>query len=181
MPPLAEVPVSPVRPERFATVLDGRYDEMAPEIARARERLRGRAVWHVNSTARGGGVAEMLRSHLAYVRGAGVDVRWMVVGGNEQFFEVTKRIHNLLHESPGDGRPLDEEARAAYEGNLAAGAAELAALVRPGDAVFLHDPQTAGLVDSLRDAGAAVVWRCHVGVDRPGDLARRAWEFLHPY
>ncbi len=181
MPPLEEVPVAPVPPERFASVLGERFDEMAPEIKRAREKLRGRVVWHVNSTARGGGVAEMLRSHLAYVRGAGIDIRWIVIGGDAEFFEVTKRIHNLLHNSPGDGRGLDAAAREIYERNLATSAEELAALVRPGDVVFLHDPQTAGLIDSMSHADTPVVWRCHVGVDKPGDLARQAWQFLRPY
>ena len=70
---------------------------------RARELLAGRVVWNVNSTARGGGVAEMLVSLLAYARGAGVDARWVVIPGNEPFFAVTKRIHNNLHSAPGDG------------------------------------------------------------------------------
>jgi trehalose synthase len=162
-------------------VLGDRYRELEPDIARAQEELRGRVVFHVNSTARGGGVAEMLRSHLAYVRGAGVDVRWDVIGGDADFFVVTKRIHNHLHEATGDGGALDKAARDVYERNLAAPTAELSQLVSEGDIVFLHDPQTAGLVPAMREVGATVVWRCHVGVDRPGELARRAWAFLRPY
>jgi trehalose synthase len=181
MPVLSEVPVPPVAPDRFEIVLGEGFREMESEIARARECLWGRAVWHINSTASGGGVAEMLRSHLAYARGAGVDVRWMVVGGEPGFYEVTKRIHNHLHESPGDGKELGPDQREVYEGTLAASSTELGALVRHGDVVFLHDPQTAGLIPSMREAGAAVVWRCHVGVDRPGELARRAQQFLSRY
>ena len=56
----------------------------------------------VSSTAAGGGVAEMLRSFLAYSRGAGVNVRWLVMAGTPEFFTVTKRIHNRLHGEPGD-------------------------------------------------------------------------------
>jgi trehalose synthase len=178
---LTEVPVAPMKPERFESVLGEEYRRMAPQIERARDRLRGKVVWHVNSTARGGGVAEMLRSHLSYARGAGVDVRWMVIGGDPSFYEVTKRIHNHLHESPGDSRTLGPEERQVYEQTLTANAAALQKLARPGDVFFLHDPQTAGLIAPMRETSGAVVWRCHVGVDRPGELARGAWAFLGDY
>src|SRR5436305_1023269 len=69
----------------------------------ARKLLAGRVVWNVNSTAVGGGVAEMLQSLLAYVRGMGIDARWLVIGGDPAFFKVTKRLHNYLHGDPGDG------------------------------------------------------------------------------
>jgi trehalose synthase len=122
----------------------------------------------------------MLRSYLAYVRGAGVDVRWLVASGNARFFEVTKRIHNNLHGDPGDGGPLGDEERRIYESRLAGVTTELADLVRVGDIVFLHDPQTAGMVRPVRELGALVVWRCHVGVDEPNELVRGAWDFLRP-
>ena len=182
MSALTEVPVGPLPPSRFAEVLGEDYRELEPDVHRAQDELRGRVVWHVNSTARGGGVAEMLHSHLSYARGAGVDVRWIVIAGDAEtdFFTVTKRIHNNLHESAGDGGALDGAAREVYERNLAESARELSQLVAEGDIVFLHDPQTAGLVPAVREAGAIVVWRCHVGIDRPGELARRAWDFLRP-
>ena len=77
--------------------------------------LAGRVVWHVNSTARGGGVAEMLQSLLAYARGAGVDVRWLTIDGDPDFFRITKRIHNHLHGSAGDGGPLGPAERKVYD------------------------------------------------------------------
>ena len=177
---LTEVRVDIAPPERFRDLIGERFDAIEPVIARARSELEGRVVWHLNSTARGGGVAEILRSYLAYVRGAGVDVRWMVAHGNPRFFEVTKRIHNNLHGDPGDGGPLGEAERRMYQSTLAEGAAELADLVRRGDIVFLHDPQTAGMVRPVRELGASVVWRCHVGVDKPNELVRAAWDFLRP-
>ena len=122
----------------------------------------------------------MLRSYLAYVRGAGVDVRWMVTGGDAPFFEVTKRLHNNLHGDPGDGGALGEAERRVYQSTLADATGELAHLVRRGDIVFLHDPQTAGMVRPVRELGASVVWRCHVGVDKPNELVRGAWDFLRP-
>jgi trehalose synthase len=178
---LTHVPVAPLPPERFRELLGDRYGELEEVIARAQEVFAGRAVWHVNSTARGGGVAELLQSLLAYSRGGGVDTRWVVVGGNPDFFQITKRIHNNLHGSAGDGGSLGEAEHQVYDDTLRENAAELAATVAPDDIVFLHDPQTAGLVKPVRETGATVVWRCHVGLDLPNDLARQAWDFLRGY
>src|SRR6266540_3293901 len=124
MTPLGHVPIASVSPERFRGLVGDRYAEFEAAIARASELLAGRTVWHVNSTARGGGVAEMLQSLLAYARGAGVDVRWLTIRGNEDFFRVTKRIHNHLHGSSGDGGALGEAERRVYEDTLAGSAGE---------------------------------------------------------
>jgi len=118
---------------------------------------------------------------LAYARGVGVDARWAVIEGNPAFFEITKRIHNNLYGDPGDRGTLDDAARAVYDETLRANAGDLVALVRPGDFVVLHDPQTAGLVAPVRQAGATVVWRCHVGIDTPNEHSEAAWSFLRPY
>jgi trehalose synthase len=178
---LKEVPVASLSPERFETLLGDRYEEVDEAIGESRRLLKGRVVWHVNSTARGGGVAELLQSLLAYARGAGVDVRWMTISGNPDFFRVTKRIHNNLHESKGDGGPLGPEERRIYDSALAEAADELVELVHPGDLVYIHDPQPAGLVPHVVASDLNVIWRCHIGVDRPGDLARAAWDFMRPY
>jgi trehalose synthase len=147
----------------------------------ARAELQGHTVWNVSSTARGGGVAEMLYPLVAYARGIGVDARWLVVGGDEEFFQITKRIHNRLHGAVGSGGELGPRERAAYERTLAASGAELSRRVRPGDVAILHDPQTAGLIPGLAAAGVSVIWRCHVGVDEPNDHVVEAWRFLRPY
>ncbi len=182
MDELVEVDVSPVSPDRFQEVVaPDVFSSFQEHVARARVLLDGRTIWNVNSTATGGGVAEMLRSLVAYVKGAGLDARWLVIPGNPAFFRVTKRIHNYLHSSPGDGGPLDEQARVTYESALAAGLGQLLGRLRPGDVAILHDPQPAGLVPAVRDHGTHAVWRCHVGIDEPGDLAHSAWQFLLPY
>ena len=111
MAPLKQVHVAPQPLERFRSVLGDGYEEVASAAASASSLFAGRVIWNVNSTARGGGVAEMLRSHLAYVRAAGIDVRWMVVGDGSQFFTVTKRIHNNLHGEAGDAGPLGKSER----------------------------------------------------------------------
>jgi trehalose synthase len=181
MPALNEVPVAPASPERFRALIGEGYADVEQAIRRAEELLAGRVIWHLNSTARGGGVAEMLQSLLAYARGAGVDVRWLTIAGNEEFFRITKRIHNNLHGAGGDSGPLGEAEREIYDQTLQRSAAELFPLLREDDIVYLHDPQTAGLTAALHGKVAKVVWRCHVGLDNPDALARRAWAFLSPY
>ena len=99
---IVDVPVAPLRWQRFNEVLAGEQTEaLEHTVTRAQRLLAGRVVWNVNSTARGGGVAEMLTSLIAYTRGAGVDARWLVIEGNPEFFRVTKRIHNRLHGAAG--------------------------------------------------------------------------------
>jgi trehalose synthase len=177
-----EVEIAPLAPERFRSVLvPSQYERFQEAIDEARRTFAGRTIWNVNSTAYGGGVAEMLHSVVGYIRGAGLDARWLVISGDPDFYRVTKRIHNHLHGSPGDGGRLDDEARLVYESALAPNAEALRAHVRRGDYLILHDPQTAGLVPAMRATGAHVVWRCHVGLDMPNDLAREAWSFLLPY
>jgi trehalose synthase len=179
---LQNVPVGMLRLDRFESVLSGEaYERVRVAAERAGERLAGRVVWNVNSTARGGGVAEMLVSLLAYAHGAGVDARWIVMQGNDPFFALTKRIHNNLHSSPGDGGPLGDAERAIYEDALAPNIEELEQLVSPGDIVIVHDPQPGGMIPRLKQLGIPVIWRCHIGIDVPSELARRAWSFLRPY
>jgi len=123
----------------------------------------------------------MLQASLAYSKGVGIRTRWLVIGGDPHFFEITKRLHNNLYGSPGDGGPLDEAERAHYESTLRRNADDLLAIVQAGDVVIVHDPQPAGLLRALVDAGALVVWRCHVGVDHPNEWSERGWEFLQRY
>ena len=95
-----------IGPERLAEF------ERVAEAAQAS--LGGSSVLNVNSTASGGGVAEMLQTLLAYARGAGVDARWIVIEGDPAFFGITKRIHNGLYGSPGDGGELGAPERSHY-------------------------------------------------------------------
>jgi trehalose synthase len=177
-----EVQISARPIDRFASILGDDAIRKTLEIADdLRRRLSGRVIWNVNSTDVGGGVAEMLRPLLAYARGVGIDTRWVVIDGNPDFFRITKRVHHALHGSEGDGSKLGVAARRIYEATLRENAVELGALVRPGDIVLLHDPQTAGLAEHLMRDGADVIWRCHIGRDTPNDEVDRGWDFLYPY
>jgi trehalose synthase len=181
MSELERVEIEPAPLERFRPLVGERFAEIERAAAAARETFAGRRIWHVNSTSQGGGVAEMLRALLPYARGAGVDVRWVVLGESDGFFDLTKRIHNRLHGDAGDGRKLDSAARELYARASEHSSGELSRLVEPGDVIYLHDPQPAGLVPAMKEAGLAVVWRCHIGVDEPNDVAREAWDFLRSY
>ena len=138
---LHEVQVGALSIDRLAPVVGGdRVRSLRAVADGTRELLAGRTIWHVNSTGVGGGVAEMLVL-LAYARGAGVDTRWLVIGGDGEFFTVTKRLHNRLHGIAGDGGPLGPTEHAVVQRVSAANAAALADLVRRGDVVVLHDPR----------------------------------------
>jgi trehalose synthase len=179
---LEAVHLTALTPQRLLPLIGPERAERFEEIAAAaRDQLAGRTVLNVNSTATGGGVAEMLRTLLAYARGAGIDAQWVVIKGDPHFFEITKRIHNNLHGAAGDGGPLGADEHRHYEEILRANADELLAVIRPGDVVLLHDPQTAGLSEALARAGVIVVWRCHVGADDTNEHVERAWAFLRPY
>jgi trehalose synthase len=181
MPALESVPIGRLPTERFEAILpEDRYAAFQEAAERARKLFEGRAVWNVNSTARGGGVAEMLVSLLAYAHGVGVDARWIVISGTEPFFALTKRIHNNLHSAPGDGGDLGEEERRIYDEALRPNIEEFLDLVQLDDVVIVHDPQPAGLIPPLKERGIPVIWRCHVGIDTPSELSRRAWNFLRP-
>ncbi len=178
---MQEVCIEPMRLERLGALLpDERVDVFRGAAEQARALVDGHVVWNVNATAHGGGVAEMLQTLLAYVRGVGLDTRWLVLAGSPDFFAVTKRLHNMLHGEPGDGGPLGEAEHALMAETLALNLDEMVPRVSAGDIVILHDPQTAGMVERLRDVGAHVVWRCHIGLESTNDLTERAWEFLRP-
>ena len=177
------VPVRSRDPRSFAEAVGSeRADDLALVTgAEALERLHGRAVVNVNSTAAGGGVAEMLHVLLGYVGGIGIDSTWLVIAGRPDFFGVTKRVHNHLYGGSGDGGQLGQREHEIYEAALAPEGDALASYVRPGDIVVLHDPQTAGLAEHAKELGCHVVWRCHVGIEEQNAQSRRGWDFLRPY
>lgn len=158
-----------------------RSDRFMAAAGRARELLADRIVWNVNATAHGGGVAEMLQALLAYARGARVDARWLVLEADAAFFAITKRIHNALHGSLPAGAALGAAEHDHYARVLDKNQVTFRQWVRPGDIVLLHDPQTAGLIDGIHEAGAHVIWRCHIGRDDSNGETARGWAFLRPY
>jgi len=176
---VVEVPRRPV--SLLEPIIGGsRYVRLIESADQVRQLLAGRTIWNVNSTATGGGVAEMLEVLVGYITDLGISVGWLVITGDAEFFAITKRLHNQIH---GDlaGGPLGAADAQHYMRMLTANAAELLGRIRPGDVVLLHDPQTAGLAGPLVRAGALVVWRCHIGADWENDATRAGWDFLRPH
>ncbi|MFC0042243.1 glycosyltransferase [Actinomadura rayongensis] len=134
---------------------------------------------HVNATATGGGVAELLSGLVPAQRARGANAAWAVTGGNAEFFAVTKYLYRLLH-GQVPAAPLDDpEYLTVYRAVLAEQAPWFLAEIGPGDVAVLHDTQTIGLAPALRAAGARVVWHCHVGAEIPPERGPGAvWRAL---
>lgn len=135
-------------------------------------RLVGRSVQNINSTAVGGGVAEILLRMLPLLEDLGVEARWDVIKGDEKFFDITKKMHNALHGvevvfDPGEFDYFAEVNRRNF-----------GELDPEADIVFVHDPQPIVLVERKEAGGRKWIWRCHIDFTRP---ARDVWEFLVPY
>jgi trehalose synthase len=173
----------PGRLDDYAEVvpLAERARAIREEAARLVPLLRGRTVWMVNSTAQGGGVAEMLPKLVSLLDELGVRTEWLVMGTDEPgFFRLTKRLHNLIH---GCGDPtLGEEDRRLYAAVSWENAAELKRYLGPDDVLVIHDPQPLGMGALLqRELGLPLFFRCHIGLEEDGPETRAAWAFLRPY
>ena len=143
--------------------------------------LRGRKVWMVNSTAQGGGVAEMMPKMVTLLRELGVETEWAVIGTDEErFFSVTKHLHNLIH---GSGDPhIGRDDRQVYDQVSRSLARQMRGYLAPGDLLVVHDPQPAGMGALLKqETGVEAIWRCHIGLDESNDSTRAAWDFLQPW
>jgi trehalose synthase len=144
-------------------------DEYSPIVGKAyidelfllAEKLRGKLIQHINSTAVGGGVAEILTRMIPLLKQLGVDTRWDVIRGNEKFFNITKKIHNALH---GARVPVSmDEFNFFREVNQE----NAQAMDFPGDILFIHDPQPIGLVEKKQEIGKKWLWRCHIDFTAP--------------
>lgn len=156
-------------------------DELRAEAAMLAPRLRGRSVLMVNSTAQGGGVAEMLPMLVLLLRELGVQTEWAVISSDKpQFFKLTKHVHNLIH---GEGEPhLSPADRALYDEVSHANADQLRAHLGPEDILVVHDPQPLGAGALLkRELNVRAIWRCHIGLDNHTTATRAAWTFLRPH
>jgi trehalose synthase len=174
----------PLETRRFEDLEGYLFEPMIERVSLAQQDARmllgGRTVWMVNSTALGGGVSQLLRTLLPYWRGAGIDVRWMVLRGSAEFFRVTKRFHNHLQGQAGDGDVLGLDELTTLDRAAHHHARALAPLLAPGDVVVLNDPQTAAMSVPLARAGAKVIWSCHVGIDNDNEFSEHAWRCLRP-
>ena len=154
--------------------------DLRREALRIREVVGDRRVLMLNSTARGGGVAEMMPKLVSILTEVGVRTEWWTMGTDEErFFSLTKRLHNLIH---GSGEPsLTDEDRQVYEAVSRDVAEALDKELGPDDVLVVHDPQPAGAGAKISANGRRTVWRCHIGLDDDNAQTEAAWSFLEPY
>ncbi|MGH3340925.1 MAG: hypothetical protein ACRDPL_19125, partial [Propionibacteriaceae bacterium] len=134
---------------------------LVDEVRELAENLQGKRVLHVSATAFGGGVSEILYTLVPLMRDVGLDAHWQVILGREDFFNVTKLLHNSLQ---GDETTLDEQQWEVFDAYNVMNAQSL----DPGwDVIVSHDPQPAGLRDNAPDAARNWIWRCHIDLSEP--------------
>jgi len=138
------------------------------------EHLQGATVVHVNSTKEGGGVAEILKWLVPLMNDFGLNARWEIIEGNDEYFKTTKSFHNGLQ-----GRPtvLSKSMQQAYEGTVEENANRLRPILEEADFVIIHDPQPAALLEHCQNRKGKWIWRCHIDVSRP---YRKVWQYLKP-
>ena len=153
----------------YATIL-GRG--LVAEIQRLSERVDGKRVLHPSATAFGGGVAEINYTLVPLMRSIGLDVEWRIIRGEDEFFNVTKKIHNALQGSPVGLMPEEEEIFHRYN---ALNAEELDE--SEYDFIIIHDPQPAAMIDHFAARQARWIWRCHIDLSEPN---AEVLEFLRP-
>ena len=148
-------------------------EQVLEEIRRLAEPLRGARLVHINATAYGGGVAELLQTLVPLMRDAGLVAEWQIIEGTDEFFTVSKASHNGLQ---GMDLPLTEETKAIWRRNNEANARRFEG---DYDFVFVHDPQPAGLLHySGRKGGRHWIWRCHIDTSQPSP---DYWQFYAPF
>jgi trehalose synthase len=135
--------------------------------------LEGTVVDMVNSTAVGGGVAEILTRLLPLARELGLDARWHVMEGGPDFYDITKAFHNALHGNAYDVRPRDFEIFLDYNRR------NRQRLPLDGRFVVIHDPQPVAFIETRSfEAKQTWIWRCHIDLSRPNPAV---WNFLEPF
>ncbi|MFN2544445.1 MAG: glycosyltransferase [Actinomycetota bacterium] len=173
---LPTVPVQPIRLEEYRGPAG---DAAVDRLREAAEPLRGSRILHLNSTAFGGGVAELLFTHVALMQDLGIDATWQVLEGSDDFFAVTKFVHNGMQ---GADVPWTDDMARIYFDRVRANAEEIA---DDYDYVFVHDPQPAAVLRFKEEAGkrsGGWVWRCHIDCSAPDpDIWAFFCDLVHDY
>ena len=157
----------------YAELLDHALLEELESLARS---LKGMRIAHVNATAHGGGVAEILHSLLPLYHGLGIEADWLVLRGEDPFFNVTKQMHNSLQGAPSTLTQADWDLHGAWNKYNAE------FLTSTYDAIIVHDPQPAGLREYAPGAAGKWVWRSHIDTSAPdADSWARLSSLVHNY
>jgi len=140
------------------------------DLKLAAERLQGKVLQNINSTSVGGGVAEILHRMVPLLKEMGVDARWDVIKGGNEFFATTKRFHNALHGKKTNITSND------YKVFLDYARLNIEQFDVYGDIVFVHDPQPAFLIE--KKSSNKWIWRCHIDISNPD---QNVWKFLRNF
>ncbi|MDP3028186.1 MAG: glycosyl transferase family 1, partial [Deltaproteobacteria bacterium] len=136
------------------------------------EKLRNKAFLHINSTRAGGGVAEILQRMIPLLQEIGISARWEVIEGDDEFFNITKKIHNTLQGN------LDHISKEMWGHHYEVNKRNAEKINLEADAVLIHDPQPAPLIEFRKNG--KWIWRCHIDASNPlkkvSDYLRRYWE-----
>ena len=135
-------------------------------------KLSGKVIQNINSTFSGGGVAEILSRMVPLLQQLGVDARWDIIKGSQEFFQVTKKFHNALHGRKEKVTDTD------FSLFLETTQRNIEEVELYGDIIFVHDPQPVALVTKKKEVSKKWVWRCHIDVSHPN---QDVWHFLEPF
>ncbi len=135
--------------------------ELVEEIGQLAEKMEGKRVLHVSATAFGGGVSEILYTMVPLMRDVGLDAHWQVILGKEEFFNVTKLMHNSLQGDPATLSAAEWDLFERYNWMNAQG------LKDEWDVIIIHDPQPVGLKQNAPEASKHWIWRCHIDLSTP--------------
>ena len=157
--------------EDYARVMG---DERIERLQRAADKLKGIRLLELNATAQGGGVAEMLYTKIPLQNMLGIETEWKVIKGNNEFFECTKKLHNLLQ---GMESTFTPEMENSYCRNIESCAGDN--LTDGADVITIHDPQPLGLASHVKKPGETWIWRCHIDIEDPTIEANPGlWDFM---
>ncbi len=158
--------------EAYASLMG---DETIEKLHGLAQRLKGMKLLDLNSTAQGGGVAEMLYSAIPFLNELGIDAEWKVVRGSKEYFECTKNLHNLLQ---GEAGHFTAEMKETYRCNLEECANKDLIDYTP-DVVLVHDPQPLGLTHYIKKGKQIWLWRCHIDIEEAALQANPGlWDFF---
>jgi len=171
-PRISATPPPVAAPPRFADYGPIIGEAEMDEVRWTAESLAGRSVKMVNSTAVGGGVAEILNRLVPLMNEMGIKTGWDVITGGNDFYEVTKGFHNALH---GGEYNVTEEIKAIFNSYNDQNRERMRF---EEDVVIIHDPQPANLIKARKaNSGQKWIWRCHIDLSNPNPAV---WEFLRP-
>ncbi|GLI52458.1 glycosyltransferase [Thermodesulfovibrio yellowstonii] len=136
------------------------------------DKLSNKKILNINSTYIGGGVAEILARMVPFLNELGIETKWSVIKGDNEFFNITKKFHNALHGKKEEFKDIE------FEYFLEINKKNSEEMDFSGDIIFIHDPQPVALIKKRNEVGEKWLWRCHIDVSMPDE---KVWNFIKEY